>query len=43
MLSMPTDSEPADSTIIRTGSDGRLRYSPDQLQTLLADMKPIAA
>ena len=32
---MPTDSEPADSSIIRTGSDGRLRYSPDQRQALL--------
>lgn len=25
-----------DSTIIRTGSDSRLRYSPDQKQSLLA-------
>lgn len=32
---MPTDSEPTDSSIIRTGSDGRLRYSPDQRQALL--------
>lgn len=32
---MPTDSEPAYSSIIRTGSDGRLRYSPDQRQALL--------
>ena len=33
-----TSSHPAtdDSTIIRTGSDGRLRYSPDQKQSLLA-------
>lgn len=32
-----TSSEPArsDSTIIRTGSDGRLRYSPAQRQELL--------
>jgi transposase-like protein len=35
MQSMPTDPEPADSSIIRTGSDGRLRYSPDQRQALL--------
>jgi len=32
---MPTDSDPTDSSIIRTGSDGRLRYSPDQRQALL--------
>ena len=33
-----TSSHPAtdDSTIIRAGSDGRLRYSPDQKQSLLA-------
>ena len=31
-----TSSAPApDSPIIRTGSDGRLRYSPEQRQTLL--------
>jgi transposase-like protein len=31
-----TSSEPStDTTIIRTGSDGRLRYSPDQRQELL--------
>lgn len=31
-----TSSEPpATSTIIRTGSDGRLRYSPEQRQALL--------
>jgi hypothetical protein len=32
-----TSSEsPPDSTIIRTGSDGRLRYSPEQRRELLA-------
>jgi transposase-like protein len=32
-----TSSEsPTDSTIIRTGSDGRLRYSPEQRRELLA-------
>ena len=35
MQSMPTDPEPAYSSIIRTGNDGRLRYSPDQRQALL--------
>ena len=30
-----TPSEPSDTTIIRTGSDGRLRYSPGQRQELL--------
>lgn len=35
MQSIPTDSEPTDSSIIRSGSDGRLRYAPDQRQALL--------
>lgn len=32
---MPTDSEAVDSSIIRTGSDGRLRYTAEQRQALL--------
>lgn len=35
MQSIPTDSEPAASSIIRSGSGGRLRYAPDQRQALL--------
>jgi hypothetical protein len=35
MQSMPTDSGSATSSIIRTGSDGRLRYTAGQRQTLL--------
>lgn len=34
MQSTPSDSSPH-STIIRTGSDGRLRYTPEQRQDLL--------
>ena len=32
---MPTDHPSVDSPIIRTGSDGRLQYTPDQRQALL--------
>jgi len=32
---MPTDDPSSDSPIIRTGSDGRLRYTPEQRQALL--------
>ena len=35
MQSTPSELAPPDSTIIRTGSDGRLRYSPAQRQELL--------
>jgi transposase-like protein len=35
MQSTPSELAPSDSTIIRTGSDGRLRYSPAQRQELL--------
>jgi transposase-like protein len=35
MQSTPSELAPPDSTIIRTGSDGRLRYSPTQRQELL--------
>ena len=35
MLPMPTDHQTSDSPIIRTGSGGRLRYTPDQRQALL--------
>jgi hypothetical protein len=42
MQSTPTEPAQADSTIIRTGSDGRLRYSQTQRQELL-DMPSLAA
>jgi hypothetical protein len=35
MQSTPSEPAQSDSTIIRTGSDGRLRYSPTQRQELL--------
>jgi len=35
MQSTPSEPVPSDSTIIRAGSDGRLRYSPAQRQELL--------
>lgn len=35
MQSTSSDPTPSDSTIIRTGSDGRLRYSPTPRQELL--------
>jgi hypothetical protein len=35
MQSTPSELAPPDSTIIRTGSDGRLRYTPTQRQELL--------
>ncbi len=35
MQSTPSDPAPSHSTIIRSGSDGRLRYSPAQRQGLL--------
>ena len=35
MQSTPSEQPPSASTIIRTGSDGRLRYSPAQRQELL--------
>ena len=35
MQSTPSEPAPSESTIIRAGSDGRLRYSPAQRQELL--------
>ena len=35
MQSIPTDHQFTDSSIIRTGSDGRLRYTPAQRETLI--------
>ena len=34
-MQLTSSAPPSDSPIIRTGSDGRLRYSPEQRQALL--------
>ena len=39
MLSLPSQSESSALPLIRTGSDGRLRFDPQHRLTLLADFK----